>query len=146
MRQPLVLLFIVCLNSCVGIVQKRMPTDDDAVMNFNQNKEDFQQLKELVLSDSNYKDNDTAISLLSRINCINVFKDRNGKIIVTYYEGGGPLAGIELYYLYMQNYQSSYGDSISHTSKLVDEVYRDPIQGSKIKSLDSGWYLGLSVE
>lgn len=39
-----------------------------------------------------------------------------------------------------------YGDSIPPTSNLIDEVYKDPIQGSKIKSLGSGWYLGLSVE
>lgn len=123
-----------------------MPTDEEAATNFYKNKEDFQQLKELVLSDPNYKGNDTVIRLLSQTNCINIFKDRNGKIIVTYYEGGGVLASIELYYLYMQNYQNSYGDSISLASKLIDEVYRDPIQGSKVKSLGSGWYLGLSVE
>lgn len=42
-------------------------------------------------------------------------------------------------------HQDSYGDSIPPTSNLIDEVYKDSIQGSKIKSLGSGWYLGLSV-
>lgn len=145
MRKSLIL-FLLYFSSCVGIVQRNMPTENEAIMNFHKNREEFQRLEKLVLSDDSYEDNDTILSLLSRTNCISVFKDRNNKIIVTYYEGGGVLAGVELFYLYMQDYQDSYGDSISHTLNLVNEVYRDPIQGSKIKSLGSGWYLGLSVE
>lgn len=137
---------LLCLSSCIGIVQKDMPSDDEAVINFQQNRQEFKRFEDLVLSSSHNEHNDTIASLLSRTNCQSVWKDRNGKIIVTYYEGGGPLAGIELYYLYMKNYQNSYGDSIPPTSNLIDEVYKDPIQGSKIKSLGSGWYLGLSVE
>lgn len=143
MRKTLVLLFIICLSSCFGKTSRDLPRIEEAIENFQKHRQKLEQIRDLVLSNSKYELSGELEDLLEESNCQKVTKHGNDVVLITYFHGGTILSSSYLYYMYMEPFYPSYGDTIPIFLNLREEEYRKKLKGNKLKSLGGGWYLRL---
>lgn len=92
---------MVCLSSCFGKTSQDLPSDEEAIENFRKHRQKLEQIRELVLSNLKYELSERLDDLLEESNCTSVSKRREGRVFITYFEGGTMLAGSEMAYIYM---------------------------------------------